>query len=120
MAVFPPKTVIGHFSTVAVALGGLTIWHAVLISRGETSIERHLNNKETKRMRKCGKVHAHTHTHTPCLTVGEHKLFKLFSYSSQVYKNSFNYGRLNNWKVFLGVEKKRLVRCFSSPGCVTI
>lgn len=66
LAVFPPKTVIGHFSTVAVALGGLTIWHAVLISRGETSIERHLNNKETKRMRKCGKVHAHTHTHTPC------------------------------------------------------
>ncbi|CAB1343369.1 unnamed protein product [Coregonus sp. 'balchen'] len=65
-------------SMVAVSLGGLTIWHAVLISRGETSIERHLNNKETKRMRKHGKV----------------------------YKNPFNYGRLNNWKVFLGVAKK--------------
>ncbi|CAB1312407.1 unnamed protein product [Coregonus sp. 'balchen'] len=65
-------------STVAVALGGLTIWHAVLISRGETSIERHINNKETERMAKRGKV----------------------------YKNPFNYGRLNNWKVFFGVEKR--------------
>ncbi|XP_010867135.1 palmitoyltransferase ZDHHC16A [Esox lucius] len=65
-------------STVAVALGGLTIWHAVLISRGETSIERHINNKETERNATRGKV----------------------------YKNPFNYGRLNNWKVFLGVEKR--------------
>ncbi|XP_029609162.1 palmitoyltransferase ZDHHC16A isoform X2 [Salmo trutta] len=81
-------------SVVAVALGGLTIWHAVLISRGETSIERHLNNKETKRMRKCGKV----------------------------YKNSFNYGRLNNWKVFLGVEKKShwLTRVLLPSGHVPI
>ncbi|XP_035656343.1 palmitoyltransferase ZDHHC16A-like isoform X1 [Oncorhynchus keta] len=65
-------------STVAVALGGLTIWHAVLISRGETSIERHINSKEAERMAKHGKV----------------------------YKNPFNYGRLNNWKVFFGVEKR--------------
>ncbi|XP_029376786.1 palmitoyltransferase ZDHHC16A isoform X2 [Echeneis naucrates] len=65
-------------STVGVALGALTIWHAVLISRGETSIERHINNKETKRMAKWGKV----------------------------YRNPFNYGRLNNWKIFLGVEKR--------------
>ncbi|XP_036837386.1 palmitoyltransferase ZDHHC16A isoform X1 [Oncorhynchus mykiss] len=81
-------------SVVAVSLGGLTIWHAVLISRGETSIERHLNNKETKRMRKCGKV----------------------------YKNSFNYGRLNNWKVFLGVEKKShwLTRVILPSGHVPI
>ncbi|XP_039477339.1 palmitoyltransferase ZDHHC16A isoform X1 [Oreochromis aureus] len=65
-------------STVGVALGALTIWHAVLISRGETSIERHINSKETKRMAKWGKV----------------------------YRNPFNYGRLNNWKIFLGVEKR--------------
>lgn len=65
-------------STVAVALGGLTLWHAVLITRGETSIERHINNKETKRLAKRGKV----------------------------YRNPFNYGKLNNWKVFLGVEKR--------------
>ncbi|XP_056465041.1 palmitoyltransferase ZDHHC16A isoform X1 [Gadus chalcogrammus] len=65
-------------STVGVALGGLTVWHAVLISRGETSIERHINFKETKRLAKRGKV----------------------------YKNPFNYGKLNNWKVFLGVQKR--------------
>ncbi|XP_056147831.1 palmitoyltransferase ZDHHC16A [Lampris incognitus] len=65
-------------STVGVALGCLTVWHAVLISRGETSIERHINIKETKRMAKRGKV----------------------------YKNPFHYGRLNNWKIFLGVEKR--------------
>ncbi|XP_068423519.1 palmitoyltransferase ZDHHC16A isoform X2 [Clinocottus analis] len=64
-------------STVGVALGALTMWHAVLISRGETSIERHTNSKETKRMAKRGRI----------------------------YRNPFNYGRLNNWKVFLGVEK---------------
>ncbi|XP_037534948.1 palmitoyltransferase ZDHHC16A [Nematolebias whitei] len=66
-------------STVGVALGALTIWHAFLISRGETSIEKHINRKETNRMMaKWGKV----------------------------YKNPFNHGRLNNWKIFLGVEKR--------------
>ncbi|XP_067377068.1 palmitoyltransferase ZDHHC16A isoform X4 [Channa argus] len=65
-------------STVGLALGALTIWHAVLISRGETSIERHINSKETKRMAKWGKV----------------------------YRNPFNYGKMNNWKIFFGVEKK--------------
>ncbi|XP_053188764.1 palmitoyltransferase ZDHHC16A isoform X1 [Scomber japonicus] len=64
-------------STAGVALGALTIWHAVLISRGETSIERHINSRETQRLAKRRKV----------------------------YKNPFNYGRLNNWKVFFGVEK---------------
>ena len=49
-------------STVAVTLGGLTIWHAVLISRGETSIERHINSKETQRLAKRGRVRTHTHT----------------------------------------------------------
>lgn len=43
-------------STVGVALGALTIWHGVLISRGETSIERHINIKETKRLAKWGRV----------------------------------------------------------------
>lgn len=27
----------------------------------------------------------------------------------QVFRNPYNYGRLNNWKVFLGVEKRRCV-----------
>ncbi|XP_047208164.1 palmitoyltransferase ZDHHC16A isoform X2 [Girardinichthys multiradiatus] len=65
-------------STVGVALGALTVWHAVLISRGETSIERHINKKERQRIAAWGKV----------------------------YRNHFNYGKLNNWKVFFGVEKK--------------
>ncbi|XP_077351768.1 palmitoyltransferase ZDHHC16A isoform X3 [Festucalex cinctus] len=65
-------------STVAVVLGALTTWHALLISRGETSIERHTNAKEKSRMQKMG----------------------------QVYKNPFNHGKLHNWKVFLGVEKR--------------
>lgn len=43
-------------STVSVALGGLTLWHAILITRGETSIERHINNKEAKHLAKRGKV----------------------------------------------------------------
>lgn len=46
-------------STVTVALGGLTIWHSILISRAETSVERHINHKETKRLREKGKVRYH-------------------------------------------------------------
>ncbi|XP_061914103.1 palmitoyltransferase ZDHHC16A isoform X1 [Entelurus aequoreus] len=65
-------------STVAVTLGALTTWHAFLISRGETSIEKYINHKEKSRLAKMG----------------------------QVYKNPFNYGKLNNWKVFFGVEKR--------------
>lgn len=37
-------------------MGALTIWHGLLISKGETSIERHINKKEAKRMTKQGKV----------------------------------------------------------------
>lgn len=47
-------------STVSVALGALTLWHAILITRGETSIERHINNKEAKRLAKRGKVRVHS------------------------------------------------------------
>ncbi|XP_061600870.1 palmitoyltransferase ZDHHC16A isoform X1 [Cololabis saira] len=65
-------------STVGLALGALTFWHGVLISRGETSIERHINNKEAKRIARWGKV----------------------------YRNPFHFGRLNNWKIFFGVEKR--------------
>ncbi|XP_062331260.1 palmitoyltransferase ZDHHC16B isoform X1 [Osmerus eperlanus] len=64
-------------SSVAVALGGLTLWHAILITHGETSIERHINRKEAKRLKESGKV----------------------------FKNPYHYGRLNNWKVLFGVEK---------------
>lgn len=40
----------------ALALGALTVWHAVLISRGETSIERHINKKERRRLQAKGRV----------------------------------------------------------------
>ncbi|XP_060130665.1 palmitoyltransferase ZDHHC16 isoform X4 [Zootoca vivipara] len=66
-------------SSVALALGALMLWHSVLITRGETSIERHINRKERKRLRLKGKV----------------------------FRNPYNYGPLGNWKVFLGVETQR-------------
>uniref|UniRef100_A0A3B4B7V8 Palmitoyltransferase n=1 Tax=Periophthalmus magnuspinnatus TaxID=409849 RepID=A0A3B4B7V8_9GOBI len=65
-------------STVGVSLGALTCWHAHLISRGETSIEKHINFNETLR----------------------------YASRGQIFKNPFNYGRLNNWKIFLGVERR--------------
>lgn len=30
----------------------------------------------------------------------------------QVYKNPYNHGKMNNWKLFLGVEKRRCVFFF--------
>ncbi|XP_068160956.1 palmitoyltransferase ZDHHC16B isoform X2 [Antennarius striatus] len=65
-------------SSVAVALGGLTVWHFLLISRGETSVERHINRKETKRLRAKGKV----------------------------FRNPYHHGRINNWKLLFGVERR--------------
>lgn len=65
-------------SSVAVALGGLTLWHAILITRGETSVERHINRKETRRLKETGRV----------------------------FRNPYHHGRLNNWKLLLGVEKR--------------
>ncbi|KAJ3608038.1 hypothetical protein NHX12_025088 [Muraenolepis orangiensis] len=64
-------------SSVAVALGGLTLWHGILIGRGETSVERHINNKEIRRLKERGKV----------------------------FRNPFHHGGINNWKTMLGVEK---------------
>ncbi|TDG98292.1 hypothetical protein EPR50_G00217030 [Perca flavescens] len=65
-------------SSVAVALGGLTLWHVILISRGESSVERHINKKEITRLREKGKV----------------------------FKNPYHHGTINNWKLLLGVEKR--------------
>ncbi|XP_019108877.2 palmitoyltransferase ZDHHC16B [Larimichthys crocea] len=65
-------------SSVAVALGGLTLWHIILISRGETSVERHINRKETRRLREKGKA----------------------------FRNPYHHGRMNNWKLLFGVEKR--------------
>ncbi|TNN37106.1 putative palmitoyltransferase ZDHHC16 [Liparis tanakae] len=51
----------------------------ILISRAETSVERHINHKETKRLREKGKV----------------------------FKNPYHHGTMNNWKLLLGVEERR-------------
>ncbi|XP_006880129.1 PREDICTED: probable palmitoyltransferase ZDHHC16 isoform X5 [Elephantulus edwardii] len=74
---YPP--IFAPLSSVALALGALTVWHAVLISRGETSIERHINKKERRRLQAKGRV----------------------------FRNPYNYGCLDNWKVFLGVDTRR-------------
>ncbi|KAM9010431.1 palmitoyltransferase ZDHHC16 isoform 3-T3 [Ara ararauna] len=66
-------------SSVALALGALTLWHAALITRGETSIERHINKKERQRLQKKGKL----------------------------FRNPYSYGSWDNWKVFLGVDVPR-------------
>ncbi|XP_058043218.1 palmitoyltransferase ZDHHC16 isoform X4 [Ahaetulla prasina] len=66
-------------SSVALALGALMLWHSALITRGETSIERHINRKEKKRLQK----------------------------KSKMFRNPYSFGPLGNWKVFLGVERQR-------------
>ncbi|KAF3853260.1 hypothetical protein F7725_013948 [Dissostichus mawsoni] len=55
-----------------------SLWHMILISRGETSVERHINHKETRRLKDIGKV----------------------------FKNPYHHGTMNNWKLLLGVEKR--------------
>ncbi|ESO96848.1 hypothetical protein LOTGIDRAFT_115412 [Lottia gigantea] len=64
---------------VSIALGLLTLWHSRLISRGETSIEQHINGKERKRLKKKGRV----------------------------FKNPYNLGIIANWKEFFGVTRKK-------------
>ena len=66
-------------SSVALALGALTVWQAVLINQGETNIERHINKKEHRWQQA----------------------------KSRVFRNHYNYGCLDNWKVFLGVDTGR-------------
>ena len=60
-------------------LGGLMMWHAKLISKGETSIEAHINRNETKRLKDLG----------------------------QVYKNPFDFSPYHNWCLFLGLIEGR-------------
>lgn len=61
------------------ALGALTSWHSSLITRGETSIEAHINKSETKRLSALGKV----------------------------YRNPYDFGARRNWRFFLGLVRKR-------------
>ncbi|KAH3789105.1 hypothetical protein DPMN_167274 [Dreissena polymorpha] len=61
-------------SGVTLALGLLMVWHAKLISVGETSIEVHINNTQRKKYKK----------------------------KNLIYTNPFHYGLKKNWMVFLG------------------
>uniref|UniRef100_A0A7G3AM91 Palmitoyltransferase n=1 Tax=Lutzomyia longipalpis TaxID=7200 RepID=A0A7G3AM91_LUTLO len=64
---------------VVLALGSLSIWHAKLIGRGETSIEAYINRAETKRLAALGKT----------------------------YVNPYNFGKKKNWRLFLGLVRGR-------------
>ncbi|CAN7999497.1 unnamed protein product [Ixodes pacificus] len=64
------------------ALGALTMWHARLITNGETSIEAHINKKERIRLGKEGIV----------------------------YVNPYDFGPRRNWRRFLGLTHGRTWR----------
>ncbi|GAB6023328.1 hypothetical protein CHUAL_008131 [Chamberlinius hualienensis] len=64
---------------VVLALGSLTIWHAIRIGRGETSIEAHINRSERFRYKKEGKI----------------------------YANPYDFGTRDNWRLFLGLHHGR-------------
>lgn len=55
------------------------MWHAKLIYRGETSIEAHINSKETKRLAKRGKT----------------------------FQNQYDFGPKKNFQLFLGLVNGR-------------
>ena len=69
-------------------LGGLCIWHARLISRGETSIEAHINQSERKRLRELG---------------------------NKAYRNPYDFGSWYNWCLFLGMIDNRGWSCVLFP-----
>jgi len=66
-------------SAVTLALGILTGWHCKLISCGETSIEWHINKEDARKLKKQGLV----------------------------FKNPYDFGIWNNWKMFLGLVEGR-------------
>lgn len=68
-----------HCTAVVIALGILTVWHAKLIYRGETSIEGHINAKETKRLATQGRA----------------------------FKNPYDFGPKRNFQLFLGLVNGR-------------
>ncbi|XP_071090056.1 palmitoyltransferase ZDHHC16-like isoform X1 [Haliotis cracherodii] len=79
---------------VCIALGLLTVWHARMISTAETSVEVHINKKERKRLRKKG----------------------------MIFKNPYDFGFVENWKIFLGIEKdssRSFWRHILLPSCHT-
>lgn len=66
-------------TTVILTLGYLTIWHSLLISKGETCIESYINKSEAQRLRKF----------------------------NMEYVNPYNFGRRKNWILFFGLVRGR-------------
>lgn len=64
---------------VVVALGTLSSWHVKLITRGETSVEAHINQSEHKRL----------------------------LLQNKIYINPYNFGPKKNWQLFLGLVRGR-------------
>jgi palmitoyltransferase len=57
-------------------IGALMGWHALLITRGETSIEQHINREMAKKSLRDG----------------------------HVYRNPYDFGPRQNWRIFLGLD----------------
>ncbi|KAK2163783.1 hypothetical protein LSH36_74g06024 [Paralvinella palmiformis] len=66
-------------TAVTLSLTALILWHGRLISRGETSIEMHINKLESLRQKKKG----------------------------MTYTNPYDFGFWENWKIFLGLTHRR-------------
>lgn len=66
-------------SAMVVGLGALLAWHTRLISRGETSIEQHINEETSRKYAKEGKS----------------------------YTNPYNFGLKENWRLFLGLSHSK-------------
>lgn len=64
---------------VLLGLGSLTVWHYILISKGETSVEYYINKTERKRLRTIGKD----------------------------FTNPYDYGRRANFKLLFWSNRKR-------------
>ncbi|KAK7603810.1 hypothetical protein V9T40_003809 [Parthenolecanium corni] len=60
---------------VLIAIGTLLYGHCKMISKGETSIEKHINNSERKK----------------------------YKAKNEVYVNPYDFGRRKNWMIFLGI-----------------
>ena len=78
IGVFTRKSLVFYEAFMSTAcflsLGGLCLWHARLISAGQTSIEAHINRSEDRRLAQLGRR----------------------------YRNPYNFGTLHNWHLFLG------------------
>ncbi|XP_077992839.1 palmitoyltransferase ZDHHC16-like [Glandiceps talaboti] len=66
-------------SVLMVVLTGLALYHVRSVTRGETSIEVHINRKQSTRLKTLG-----------C-----------------IYQNPYDFGPLENWRKFLGLRNKR-------------